>query len=153
MKTAGIIIKSIIGKRQYGPLSAYGCYGKFMHSLSPSLKRAISFIFVKDNALFLALSHPGYKMELNYNKDVIKSLLRVFAQYNPQCEFMNVSKIIVFESKYSITSKESITKAEETIPRYSELSTGNFDINIKNEELKEYFEKIKKDILKNRGQR
>ena len=151
MKNAETIIKFIVGKRQYGPLSAYGCYGRFMHSLSPSLKRAISFIFVKDNALFLALSHPGYKMELNYNKDVIKSLLRVFTQYNPKCEFMNVSKIIVFESKYSLTSKESIDKSMETIPRYTELATGNFDINIENAELREYFEKIRDDILKNRG--
>ena len=148
MKNAGTIIESIIGKRQYRPLSAHGCYGKFMHSLSPSLKRAISFIFVKDNTLFLALSHPGYKMELNYNKDVIKSLLRVFIQLNPLCEFMRVSKVVVFESKYSIAEIEE--KSEDTVPRYRELAKGSFDIDTDNEEIREYFEKIREDIIKNR---
>ena len=148
MKNAGTIIESIIGKRQYRPLSAYGCYGKFMHSLPPSLKRAISFLFIKDKALFLALSHPGYKMELNYNKDVIKSLLRVFVDINPQCEFMRVSKIVVFESKYSIVQDSE--QIEDTIPRYSEMATGDFEVTIENEEIRRYFEKTREDIIKNR---
>ena len=143
-----MIIETITQKRQYRPLSAYGCYGKFMHSLPPSLKRAISFLFIKDKALFLALSHPGYKMELNYNKDVIKSLLKLFVDINPQCEFMNVSKIVVFESKYSIANTQE--KLEDTIPRYVELANGDFEINIKDSELREYFEKIKQDIINNK---
>ena len=143
-----MIIETITQKRQYRPLSAYGCYGKFMHSLPPSLKRAISFLFIKEKALFLALSHPGYKMELNYNKDVIKSLLRVFVDINPQCEFMRVSKIVVFESKYSIVQDSE--QIEDTIPRYSEMATGDFEVTIENEEIRRYFEKIREDIIKNR---
>ena len=149
MKTSKMIIESITKKRQYRPLLPYGCYGRFINSLSPSLKRAISFIFVKDNALFLALSHPGYKMELNYNKDVIKSLLRVFAQINPECKFMSVDKIIVFESKYSI-SKLDNKDNEDTIPRYPESAEGNFRILARDRELREHFEKIKDDIKRNR---
>ena len=143
-----MIIESITKKRQYRPLLPYGCYGRFINSLSPSLKRAISFIFVKNNALFIALSHPGYKMELNYNKDVIKSLLRVFVDINPQCEFMRVSKIVVFESKYSIVQDSE--QIEDTIPRYSEMATGDFEVTIENEEIRRYFEKIREDIIKNR---
>ena len=87
-------------------------------------------------------------MELNYNKDVIKSLLRVFIQLNPLCEFMRVSKVVVFESKYSIAEIEE--KSEDTVPRYRELAKGSFDIDTDNEEIREYFEKIREDIIKNR---
>ena len=87
-------------------------------------------------------------MELNYNKDVIKSLLRVFIQLNPSCEFMHVSKVVVFESKYSIVEMEE--KSEDTVPRYTELAEGSFDIETDNEEIRVYFEKIREDIIKNR---
>lgn len=145
MKNANMIIETIFRQKQYRPLSSYGCYGKFLNLIPPRFKRAISFIFVKENKLFIALSHPGYKMELNYNKDTIKSLLTPFIMQNPQCEFMKVSQVVVFESKYSISASNE-SQVEDTIPRYSELSSGDFEIDIEDEVLREKFERIREII-------
>jgi len=58
---------------------------------------------------------------------------------------MKVSQVVVFESKYSISASNE-SQVEDTIPRYSELSSGDFEIDIEDEVLREKFERIREII-------
>ena len=95
----------------------------------------------------VALSHPGYKMELNYNKKLLKSLLTSFMKYNPECAFMEADSMVLFVSKY-YRPKEN--KEYESDPKYAELANGEFKNSIEDSNLREVLEKIKFDIQRNK---
>jgi endonuclease IV len=99
---------------------------------------------VRDNTLFVALSHPGFKMELNYNKDLLKSLLTMLAKSDERCQDIKASKVVLFNSKHLSIIKEE--RIESTVPYYKEMALGEFTIASEDEELKEAFNKIKKSI-------
>ena len=143
MKNTQSILDNIVRIPQFSSLAQHSCYEKFMAQLPPRYKKAIAFIYIKDDTLFLALSHPGYKMELNYNKDLFKDLLANVQKYVPECNSYGASNIVVFNSKYH-TPK--VLKSEPTIPYYSELSSGDFTLDIDDEELLKKFERTKELI-------
>ncbi len=87
-------------------------------------------------------------MELNYNKDLLKSILSSFIRINSECAFMQVDKIVIFQSKYH--TPQQVDK-QDTIPHYKELATGDFQLPQSNQKLKELFLKIQQNIYKNRG--
>jgi hypothetical protein len=146
MKNAASILSVLSVKKQFKPLSHHSCYKKFMDLLPPRFQRAISFVFVRDDTLFLALSHPGYKMELNYNKDVLKSLLTLFSAENGECSFMQVKDLVVFVSRYAPPPDGYGGETSPSVPRYGELARGRFEIEVENEKLRERFERIR-DIV------
>ena len=84
-------------------------------------------------------------MELNYNQDLFKSLLRTFTQNDPECKEYHAKRVIFFNSKYH-QPKQIPT---DTVPYYYELSTGEFQTDIQNSEIKEQFEQIKELIIQN----
>jgi hypothetical protein len=114
--------------------------------LNPRFKKAIAFVYVRENTLFVALSHPGFKMELNYNKDLLKSLLSMLAKSDEKCKDMRASKVVLFNSKHLSIIKEK--PIESTVPYYREMALGEFSIESEDPELQEAFNKIKKSIEK-----
>ncbi|HIC78052.1 MAG TPA: hypothetical protein EYP02_02605, partial [Sulfurovum sp.] len=72
MKKAHTIISHISNLPEFKLLKKHYCYQKFISLLNPRFKKAIAFVYIRDETLFVALSHPGFKMELNYNKDLLK---------------------------------------------------------------------------------
>ncbi len=96
----------------------------------------------------VGLSHPGYKMELNYNQELLKSLLSTLRAHRSECAFMEADEIVFFVSKYRRRPEEESA----TVPRYSELATGSFETKLENPELAESFLRIRHWIEKNRGQ-
>jgi len=146
MKKASIILSHIRNLPEFKLLKSHYCYQKFISLLNPRFKKAIAFVYVRDNTLFVALSHPGFKMELNYNKDLLKSLLSMLAKSDEKCKDMKASKVVLFNSKHlSIIKEESI---ESTVPYYKEMALGEFTIESEDEELQEAFNEIKKSIEK-----
>jgi endonuclease IV len=146
MKKASTILSHIQSLPEFKLLKSHYCYQKFISLLNPRFKKAIAFVYVRDDTLFVALSHPGFKMELNYNKDLLKSLLTMLAKSDEKCKDMKASKVILFNSKHlSIIKEETI---ESTVPYYRELALGEFTIESEDEELQEAFNKIKKSIEK-----
>ena len=144
MKKANTILSHIHALPQFKVLKSHYCYQKFISILSPKFKKAIAFVYVRDETLFVALSHPGFKMELNYNKDLLKDLLRMLAKTDEKCKTLQASKVVLFNSKHlSIIKKEKITSM---VPYYKERSLGNFTIETQDKELFEAFNKIKKSI-------
>jgi len=87
-------------------------------------------------------------MELNYNKDLLKSLLSMLIAHDKECSMLEVSNIVVFNSKYHIDKK---SKPTQTDPKYSELSDASFTIETDDEDIRAKFEDIKSIIIRNRG--
>jgi len=99
---------------------------------------------VRQETLFVAISHPGFKMELNYNKDLLKNLLTMLAKQDEKCKSLKVSKVVLFNSKHNSIIKEN--DEEDTVPYYEEMSWGEFTIESEDRELREAFEKIRESI-------
>ncbi len=149
MKKANEILSGVKNRPNFKSIHKYSCFNKLKALLPPRFQKAIAFFYIRNNTLFGGLSHPGYKMELNYNKDLVKSLLKELILIEQSCQeiFANVDKIEFFVSKFHTKAPEY---SSQSIPRYKELATGNFVINAKNEKIVEIFEKIREDIVKNR---
>ncbi len=150
MKRANEILNQVKTSPYFKSVHKYSCFNKLLSIIPPRFKDAIAFFYIKDKTLFGALSHPGYKMELNYNKDLIKSLLSQIATYDKDCKklFESIENVQFFVSKYY--QPKDININLDTIPFYQELSSGKFEIKVKNDKLKEIFLKIKEDIKRNR---
>ncbi len=96
----------------------------------------------------VGLRHPGYKMELNYNQELLKSLLSTLREHRPECAFMEAESVVLFASKYH----PFIEKTSETVPHYQELAIGEFEVLPSDERLRESFESIRRLIRRNRGE-
>lgn len=144
MKQANVILSHIRTLPQFKVLKRHYCYQKYLSLLNPRFRKAVAFIYVRDNTLFVALSHPGFKMELNYNKDLLKILLDMLVTSDEKCKGMKASKVVLFNSKHlSIIKKEQIAS---TVPHYKEMALGNFTIESKDEALISAFKKIQQSI-------
>ena len=148
MKKVNEILKSIKCRPDFKNIHKYSCYNKLKQLLPKRFQEAIAFFYIKNNILFGALSHPGYKMELNYNKDLINNLLKQLTTIDLEWAdvFKNVKKIEFFVSKFHTLPPKIDTK---TIPKYKELSKGEFNIKAKDKEILYIFKKIKEDIIIN----
>ena len=138
-----MILSHLSSQPQFRSLKRQECYQKYIKLLSPKWQKAVAFVYIKDETLFIAVTHPGFKMELNYNRDLLKSLLTQLNTYNDACKMMQADKVVVFHSKYHAMPEEKSSK--ETVPHYGERAQGNFDTPA-DEALKERFERIKEII-------
>ncbi len=148
MKRANEILKTVKSRPYFKSIQKYSCYNKLLSLLPPRFQKAIAFFYIKNNILFGALSHPGYKMELNYNKDLVKGLLKDISKYDLDCKelFNSVKKVEFFVSKHYTPAPIIKSSAD---PKYKELATGEFKILTKDKDLEKLFIKIKEDIIKN----
>jgi len=140
MKNASMILSHLSSQPQFKSLKRQECYQKFIALLSPKWQKAVAFVYIKDETLFIAVTHPGFKMELNYNRDLLKTLLTQLNTHVEACKMMKAEKVVVFHSKYHAMPQEKAS--EETVPHYHERAQGDFDTP-EDEELKEKFEHIK----------
>ena len=135
-----MILSHLSSQPQFKSLKRQGCYQKYIDLLSPKWQKAVAFVYIKDATLFIAVTHPGFKMELNYNRDLLKTLLTQLNKYDEACKMMQADKVVVFHSKYHPIAEEKVSYV--TVPHYHERSKGDFEIP-SDEELKEKFERIK----------
>jgi len=139
-----MILSHLSSQPQFKSLKRQECYQKYINLLSQKWQKAVAFVYIKDDTLFIAVTHPGFKMELNYNRDLLKSLLTQLNTHDDACQSMSANKVVVFHSKYHAMPEEKAILS--TVPHYHERSTGNFDMP-ENEILKESFARIKALIL------
>ncbi len=135
-----MILSHLSSQPQFKSLKQQECYQKYINLLSDKWQKAVAFVYIKDMTLFIAVKHPGFKMELNYNKDLLKSLLSQLGTYDKSCEMMQAQKVIIFHSKYYAMPEEKTSYV--TVPHYHERATGDFETP-EDKELKEKFERIK----------
>jgi len=146
MKNVRSVLSHLSLQPQFKSLRQHTCYRKFIQLLPPKFQRAIAFAYNDKETLFLALSHPGYKMELNYNRDLLKSVLTMLKEHDESCREIKAEKIVIFNSKYAAPVQNSNPKTD---PKYLELARADFIIQAKDEAIKEKFDAIKKCILNN----
>ncbi len=88
-------------------------------------------------------------MELNSNKDFLKSILTKLINKDERCKDLKASRIVLFNSGRLVARRIDIKeKKDDTIPRYKERALGNFKIDIEDKDLKKRFIDIKKLIKK-----
>ncbi len=148
MKKVHTILSHLINQPQFRFLKQQVCYQKYIKLLGAKYQKAIAFVYIKNETLFIAVTHPGFKMELNYNLDLLKSLLTQLSSHDSACEMMKANKIVVFHSKYHPVAKEDEDVI--TVPHYNELASTDFDIKSEDEELIKKFEQIKESISCNK---
>jgi hypothetical protein len=148
MKKASEIVSHIINQPQFRYLKKHECFKRYISLLPAKWQNAVAFMYIKDNTMFIATNHPAFKMELNYNKDLLTSILIELKKYSKDCNTLEANNIIIFDSKY-YNNKKNISKID-TVPYYHENATGVFEIRTQEITLKEKFENIQNSIKKNR---
>ena len=147
MKNASTILSHLTNQPQFRYLKQERCYKKYISLLSIKWQKAIAFIYIKNHTLFIAVTHPGFKMELNYNRDLLISLLKQLTSLDEACKIMQADKVAVFHSKYRSIVKEDASTS--TIPYYNELSSSHFYIKSLDLELQKKFKQIQQTIKDN----
>ena len=140
MKKAHSILSHLSSLPQFKVLKRQECYQKYINLLSPKWQKAIAFVYIKEETLFIAVTHPGFKMELNYNRDLLKSLLMHLNTHDTSCKMMLATKVVIFHSKYYAMPEKKVSYI--SVPHYLEQATGSFN-SPEDEALKESFERIK----------
>ncbi len=137
MKKISEILSHLKNYPEFKKFNTYSLIVKFIDVLPLKLKKGVKFAYVKNQTLYFVLTHPVYKMEFEYNKADIKSLLKNF-------KIANVEDIGFFITNV-IEKKE---EEKEPFLLYTERSYGIFENKAKNEQIFKKFEKIR-EIIKN----
>ena len=137
MKKINEILSHLKNNPEFSKINTSFLIKKFIEVLPLKLRKGVKFAYVKNQTLYFVLTHPVYKMEFEYNKADIKSLLKNF-------KIANVEDIGFFVTNV-IEKKESEKKEE---PMYIERSYGIFENKAKDEMIFKKFEKIR-EIIKN----
>ena len=135
MKKINEILSHLKNNPEFSKINTSFLIKKFIEVLPLKLKKGVKFAYVKNQTLFFVLTHPVYKMEFEYNKADIKSLLKNF-------KIANVEDIGFFVTNV-IEKKQT---SEESNPLYIERSYGIFENKVKDEKLFKKFEKIREII-------
>ncbi|HHO42049.1 MAG TPA: hypothetical protein ENN12_01675, partial [Epsilonproteobacteria bacterium] len=98
MKNSHSIVSNLSRQYAWQPLRRHICYRNFIGLLTKRLKESIAFIYIKNDTLFVAVKHPGLKMEIDCNKDLLKSILTSFSQMAPECDIPIVKKVVAFHT-------------------------------------------------------
>jgi len=148
MKTSQTILNTLTGSSHFRALQSHRCYRRFLSALPERFQQAIGFVYVRNNILYLALRHPGYKMELTYQKDLFLGLWTQMLKQNKGCGELTADSVILFNSKYRSVSADP--ESEKTIPYYYELAEGTFENASSNPDLQKQFERLRAIIRRNR---
>jgi hypothetical protein len=135
MKKINEILSHLKNNPEFSKINTSFLIKKFIEVLPLKLKKGVKFAYVKNQTLYFVLTHPVYKMEFEYNKADIKSLLKTF-------KIANVEDIGFFITNV-IEKKE---EQKEPMPLYVERSYGIFENRAKDEYIFKKFEKIREII-------
>jgi hypothetical protein len=135
MKKINEILSHLKNNPEFSKINTSFLIMKFIDVLPLKLKKGVKFGYVKNQTLYFVLTHPVYKMEFEYNKADIKSLLKNF-------KIANVEDIGFFVT--NVIEKKVIQKTQE--PIYKERSYGIFENKVKDERLFRKFERIREII-------
>lgn len=138
MKKINDIFLHLKANPQFRRLSTSSLLKNLIELLPIRLKRGIKFVYIKRQTLYFVLTHPVFKIEFEYNKADIKSLLK-------KAKIANVEDINFF-----VSNKIEKKKVEKKIEiKYKERSYGIFENIAKNKEVYKKFEEIRKIINTN----
>ena len=138
MKNMLEIIKHLKNNPQFSKINSSIAIDKFVKLLPLKLSKGVKFGYVRNNILFFVLTHPVFKMEFEYNKALIKSLLKTYPDIQAEDIKFFVTNVIEKKTKND----------EKIIELYDERSYGIFENKVKNPKLSKKFEEIRNIIKK-----
>ncbi|WP_200763606.1 hypothetical protein [Nitrosophilus alvini] len=127
-------------------LNEQRCFRKLLNLLPKRFKDAVIFGYKKQNTLYIALKHPGMKMEFNYNQTLINELLNKLKISVEECKNFDVKQIKTFVTNKKLPVRE---ERETKLATYLEKSSGKFENMAKTDTVSEMIEKIRETIRKN----
>lgn len=123
------------------------CQNVLKALLPPRLGEAISYIYKKNQKLFIVIDQFGLKMEFNYKRDLIKTLLKKIHNESTLCEDLYGCEVVI-----SVSNKKRESHENGQIKHaYTERAEGEFENLAKNEEIRDLIEKIRATIKKNQA--
>lgn len=135
MKKLSEILCHLKNNPEFRRINTQETIQKIIELLPPKMKKGVKFAYIRKQIFFFVLTHPVYKMEFEYNKGDIKSLLK-------KSKIANVEDIVFF-----VTNKiEKKEEEKEPILLYQERSYGIFENKAKDEKIFKKFEEIRKLI-------
>ncbi len=149
MKNSSDILNSLQNKPQFSKLSHYKCIHKIQSVFSPPLQKMIKFAYIKNNTLFFVLNHPGAKQEFDNNIQSIKSALKFHTPAECSDETITDIKAFVTHTPSLHVSTPADTEPKKVLS-YKERSSGNFEIPVHDEKLKELIRSIQ-NIIKEKN--
>lgn len=135
MKKISEILSHLKNNPEFRRINTSSSINSFIEVLPLKLKKGVKFAYVKNQTLYFVLTHPVYKMEFEYNKGDIKSLLK-------KSKMANIEDISFF-----VTNKiEKKDEENRNFELYKERSYGIFENKAKDEKIYKRFEEIRKII-------
>lgn len=143
MKSVKELITHLSNIPSYGRLKKNIETREFISLLGKSKNSIITYTFCKDETMYIAVSHPAFKQELNSDSSIkqIKSLLKKYCEVNENTALKDVKNIQITIQKPK--EQKPIVKIKKD---YSYLSRGEFENLAKDEIIHEIFEKIKEEL-------
>ncbi|AXH10089.1 hypothetical protein CP960_08470 [Malaciobacter halophilus] len=135
MKKVSTILNHLKQNPEFRKINTNEAIQRLINVLPMKLKKGIKFGYVKNDTLYFVLTHPVYKMEFEYNKALINSLLS------------SAHMTSIKDVKFFVTNKRE-KKQEEIIfyEKYDERSYGIFKNSLKDPKLHKIFEEIREII-------
>lgn len=150
MKDSKSIISHLVQQPSMKKYEQMRCYDRLLSLLPKSFTSMIRFVYTKNETLFFVLNHPCAKMEFNYKRNLIKSLLKEVYAHFPECSCLHVKEVQSFVTNQKNEEEALIVSANSDI-FYPEQATGSFETLCEDEKLRALFEAIKETIAKNRS--
>ncbi len=142
METSKNIINHVLNKPLYSKVKQIKCFNRLKELLPIRLQRGIVFIYKKDKTLTLVLSHPSFKMELNYKLYLIKIWLKELKKIDNNCQGLDIETVKTLVTNRGIDKKNK----RKIVSFYVDKSDGDFENLAIDKNIKNLFEKIKKTI-------
>lgn len=133
MNNINSILENIALKTEFRRLNTNTKINRLINAIPLNISRGIKFGYIRNDTLFLVLTHPVFKSEFMYNKPIIKSISKEVG--------IEVKDINCFVT--NIIDKKEIIKE---IELYKERSYGIFENKASNEEIFKAFERIRETI-------
>ena len=144
MKDAKNIISHLVKHPSMKKYEQMRCYDKLLSLLPKNFTHMVRFLYTKDETLFFVFNHPSAKMEFNYKRSLIKSLLSQIILHFPECECLHVKDIQCFVTNKPQT--EEIPESKNSDIFYEERAEGDFENSCDDSKLRTLFEEIRKAI-------
>ena len=144
MKDAKNIISHLVKHPSMKKYEQMRCYDKLLSLLPKIFTHMVRFLYTKDETLFFVFNHPSAKMEFNYKRSLIKSLLSQIILHFPECECLHVKDIQCFVTNKPQT--EEILESKNSDIFYKERAEGDFENSCDDSKLRTLFEEIRKAI-------
>jgi len=138
MKKINEILTHIQNTPSFDKINTFLEIKRFVNILPLKLKSGIKFAYFKNDTLIFVLIHQIYKVEFEYAKKDILSLLKI-------SNFKNITKISFFVSN-SVEQSKKISKEKQNAEKYEERAYGIFENKAKDEKLFKKFENIRNII-------